>query len=481
MVFWREDGKTPSAQAVQDAIDVLSARATFDNPDENVFVRIAGDGKTVWLDLCNDKWEVVKITAQGWEIIQDPPVRFRRRRGMQPLPYPEKHGSLKDLGPLLNLQSEADQKLVIAWLLGAFRPRGPYPLLCLHGEQGSAKSMTARLLRDLIDPNDTPLRSAPREERDLVLAATNGWVVALDNLSYLRLWLSDALCRISTGGGFATRELYSDDEERLFTATRPIILTGIEALATRGDLADRSIILNLPAIMDNRRRREEEVLSAFKRSQPNILGALLDAVSAALQNSAATNLSSTPRMADFAHWVVSSEEFLEWEPGSFLAAYQANREGATQEVIDSSMVAMALLAVMGNEEDIEATRTAWLEKLTENVGEKVARSPAWPKSLKALDGEMDRLAPSLRQEGIEIEQHRSSKARMIRIYRKERKVPVETSSSVTSVTRLVQNGDTMTDNDVRTVVPSLALKTSGTVDTEGDLSPEPPVERDFLV
>jgi len=479
--FWQETGSAPGSQAVQDAIDVLSARATFDGPDEKVHVRIAGDDMTVWVDLCNEKWEAVKITARGWEVIQNPPVRFRRRRGMRSLPNPERTGKLGHLDEFLNLHSKGDRKLISAWLLGAFRPCGPYPVLCLHGEQGSAKSITARMLRELIDPNDTSLRSAPREERDLVLAATNGWIVVLDNLSHLPLWLSDALCRISTGGGFATRELYSDDEEVLFAATRPIILTGIEALATRGDLADRAIVVNLPAIPDEKRVREEELLSTFAKARPHIFGALLDAVAAALLKSPSVSLSSVPRMADFAYWVVAAEGSLGWEPGSFLAAYRANRAEATQNVIDSSLVATALVGMMDGDEDIEAAPTSWLENLTETVGEKVARSPAWPKSTKALAGEMKRLAPSLREEGIEIEWRRSNKTRTIHIFRTKGKVSVNPSPSVISVTRPGENGDTMTDGDAKTDVSRLVLNHPGAVAIEGDPSPEPPAERDFVV
>src|SRR5689334_19407197 len=97
------------------------------------------------------------------------------------------------------------------------------------------------------------LRCEPKEARDLMIACTNSWVLALDNLSGLPIWLSDSLCRLATGGGFATRSLYTDDEETHFDAMRPIILNGIDDIATRSDLLDRSVILRLPAIPDERR------------------------------------------------------------------------------------------------------------------------------------------------------------------------------------------------------------------------------------
>jgi hypothetical protein len=89
-------------------------------------------------------------------------------------------------------------------------PSGTYPVLVLHGEQGRAKSTTSRILRALDDPSSAPLGAEPRDSRDLIIAATNGWIIGLDNLSHLSPWLSDSLCRLAIGGGFSRRELYMD-------------------------------------------------------------------------------------------------------------------------------------------------------------------------------------------------------------------------------------------------------------------------------
>jgi hypothetical protein len=56
-------------------------------------------------------------------------------------------------------------------------------VLVLSGEQGSAKSTFSTLLRELVDPNTAPLRALPREDRDLFIAASNGHVLAFDNVS----------------------------------------------------------------------------------------------------------------------------------------------------------------------------------------------------------------------------------------------------------------------------------------------------------
>ena len=93
--------------------------------------------------------------------------------------------------------------LIVAWLFGALRAGGPYPVLAIAGEQGSAKTVLSKLLRALIDPNVAPVRALPRDERELFIAAGNGHVLAFDNLSGLPPWLSDTLCRLASASQLA--------------------------------------------------------------------------------------------------------------------------------------------------------------------------------------------------------------------------------------------------------------------------------------
>ena len=282
------------------ALAVLEARARFDGPQREVFLRVAGHDDKIYIDLCDKDWQVVEIDTDGWRVIADAPVRFYRRKGMGALPVPTRGGSLKTLRKYLNVKNDDDFVLAVAWAFAALRDRGPYPVLDVTGEQGSAKSTFLEVLRRLIDPNTAPLRTPPNDERDLFIAAANGYVLAYDNLSTLPNWLSDSLCRLSTGGGFATRLLYTDDEERLFNAARPILLNGIVDVVARGDLADRCVALQLAPIPDTKRRREREFWDAFDHDHSSILGALLDGVVYGLRELPNVHLDHLPRMADFA-------------------------------------------------------------------------------------------------------------------------------------------------------------------------------------
>jgi hypothetical protein len=273
--------------------------------------------------------------------------------------------------------------------------------LVLSGEQGSAKSFVAGLLRALVDPNTAPLRSLPREDRDLFIAANNGYCIAFDNVSSLPPWLSDALCRIATGGGFATRKLYTDGDEALFDAMRPIALNGIEDFVTRGDLADRSLILRLDPIPEHRRRPEKELLATFEAARPRILGALLDAVAHGLRELPNTRLDQLPRMADFAMWATACEGAL-WPVGSFRHAYDRNRADANESIIESDAVALAVRSLMATCSTWEGFVAALLPVLTEKAGERAAKAKAWPDTARALSGVLRRAAPHLRRVGIYI-------------------------------------------------------------------------------
>jgi hypothetical protein len=277
-------GTALDAAALRSTLDLLEARALFDAPERAVFVRIAEQGGRIYLDLADEHWRAVEIGPGGWRVIGSPPVRFRRTAGMLPIPAPAPGGSIEALGSFLNLRSRNDFVLTVAWLLAALRFGGPYPLLAISGEQGSAKTVLSKMLRSLLDPNVAPVRALAREERELMIAANNGHLLAFDNLSRVPFWLSDAFCRLASGGSFAVRQLYTDDEEVLFQAARPILLNGIEDVISRPDLADRAIFLTLPPIGEAQRRPEAELWREFEMARPRILGALLDAAAHGLRS-----------------------------------------------------------------------------------------------------------------------------------------------------------------------------------------------------
>ena len=399
--YFESENAAPNNEAMATAIGMIEAHAHYKAPERKVFVRSGGmDGK-IYIDLCDAAWRAVEIDVEGWRIVNEPPVRFRRSAGMQPLPIPVHGGTVGTLKDYLNVRSGDDFILAVSWLLAALRNTGPYPVLALAGEHGSAKSTFSLILRRLCDPNTAPLRSLPREDRDLFIAASNSHVLAFDNISGLPAWISDTLCRLATGGGFATRTLFTDQDETLFSASRPIILNGIEEIVTRPDLADRSIFLTLDPIPRDRRRLEKEILAAFELDCPKIFGTLLTALSGGLQRLPYTRLDDLPRMADFALWAAACEASL-WDDGAFQAAYSRNIDGAVESVIEADAVACAVRDLMADRDEWEGTAAFLLVELSGIVSERVAKSKTWPADPIRMSGRLRRAAPLLRKIGVGI-------------------------------------------------------------------------------
>jgi len=359
----------------------------------------------MFLDLGDPDWRVVEVTPTGWRVIGDPPVRFWRPKGMLGLPAPISGGSISSLRPLINAADDENWALAVAWLVGALCPKGPYPVLSIVGEQGSAKSTLERVLKSLIDPSKGHTRAAPKDLKDLTIAANNAHVLAYDNLSGIPDWLSDAFCRISTGGGFSTRELYTDRDETIFEATRPVILNGIDDIAVRSDLLDRSLALSLPQIPDSGRRSEREIWAAFNNLHPSLLGALLDAVSLALREFGNTKLSSPPRMADFAQWVVAAEPRLPWSPGVFIETYKTNRRDVVRATLEGDPLADALKS-LAKRGPWKGTATELLTELPPHVA-----TGTLPRSARNLSEVLRRKATFLRADGIGIRFERVGKDR----------------------------------------------------------------------
>src|SRR5262249_10660493 len=285
---------------------------------------------------------------EGCTGTDNPPVSFHRTPGMQPLPVPEQNGSVQTLKKFVNLASEADFVLLLTFLMAALRARGPYPVLALYGDGGSGKSFASRIVRLLLDPSEAPLRALPRDAQGLFIAANNAHLLAFDNVSDLPRWLSDILCQVSTGGGFGVRQLYTDQDEVLFSVDRPLVLNGIEEFVTEPDLADRTIFLNLKRITEEQRRPERELWAEFRKEQPRILGALLDLAAHGLRELPETSQQGLPRMADAFWWARAWETAL-WRSGTVERAYRGNREQAIETVLEGDPVAGALLAMMKGE------------------------------------------------------------------------------------------------------------------------------------
>jgi hypothetical protein len=400
-LYFRDTGETPGTQAVRAALEQFEAVALFDGEGCPVHLRVAEHDGRLYLDLCDDGWRAVEIDPQGWHVVDRPLVKFYRSRGSQPLPEPRPGGSLEELRSFLNVDDHA-WTLIRGFLVATLRSDVPCPVLVVKGDQGAGKSTACRAISRLIDPRTSALRGAPHNVRDLVAAARNSWLVCFDNLSHLPEELADAACRLATGGGFGGRELYSDHEEAVFDATRPLVFNAIPDLgAARPDFLDRALIVELQGIRPGVRRDERCLWREFDEARPRILGKLLDALVAGLRRLPELKLDRLPRMADFAAWVTACEQGLGVASGAFLEAYERSRADAQSLALEVSPLYQPITALSGT--GFCGTTAELLAQLNRLVSDNTLRSRRWPKAPNALSNALRRMATNLRQDGIELE------------------------------------------------------------------------------
>ncbi len=432
--------KMAGSESLNQVLGVLEAKANFDGEMQEVHLRIAEHEGKVYLDLGRDDWKAVEVSAEGWRIVSDYPVRFRRVDPLLPLPMPHEGGNLAELRDLLNMDEDG-WILAIAWLLFSFYPKYPHPILVFHGEQGTGKSFTAQILKSLVDPGKAPLIPKIADLRNLAITAENRWVLVYDNLSSLSADQSDALCRISTGGGFSTRTLYGYTEETVFEFIRPQMITGIDEIASRGDLLERSLMVELMTIPEDERLTEAELEERLELLRSRIFGALLMALSQTLKQLPSVEPDILPRMADFARFAIAAETALDMPEGSFMRVYAGNRESAHVTAVESSPVAVAIMRLMQSRESWQGTPSELLEALNLLVDDATRKKRNWSGTPKALGKALKRLAPDLRGVGIDIVRpERSSRKRWIRLEKM-----AEQTSQTSQTSEPKQDGDDSDD------------------------------------
>jgi hypothetical protein len=468
LLYFHERNGAPSSEAMSSASKTIEAKAHYDGVRHDVFLRSANLNDHVYVDMCNARWQAIAIDGNGSRVIDDVPVHFRREAGMQPLPAPsiiDPKKGIARLKEVLCLRDERDLVVIVAWELAALASRPPFTVLLFLGEPGSTKTSAAFAARSLVDPNAAPLRAKPKDLHEVFVAAVHSRVVAYNNLSHVPDWLSDAICVVSEGSGESQRELFTNADESLIFACAPFLITSIENVIRRGDLAQRTLYVHLANVSDTQRLTEEEFKLRFRRAHADILGALCSAVAHGLKAEKMLKIGALPRMANFYKWATACEGAL-WPKGTFAAAFEANALGATEDVIESDKAAFQLRLFMIERGEWNGTATQLLVELVAYVRGPVREAEAvhakateagkyadraevekaaadlrearekardilgegWPKAANALSGKLKRASPALRKAGVMIEwptRHDGPKTIKITIAENQRKSRVD--------------------------------------------------------
>lgn len=398
--YYRATKSAVPSQAMATAVAQLSAKALFEGQNQSVHVRIARADGAIWIDLGNSEWQAVKITSSGWSVVDNPPARFVRGTGMRALPMPVAGtGSLDALFDVLQIGDRENRILLSAWLVNSLLPLPSYATLAVTGEQGSGKSTLCRVLQRLVDPHVVEGRSPPRNEEDIAVAAQHAHVLVYENVSSISAALSDSLCRVATGAGFAGRKLFTNDEERQLVFCRPVIINGIGDLATRSDLADRVVCVHLEPIARERRQTEGALKSKLDESMPKLFGTLLDLLSKVL----ATPDLDVPleRMAEYTQVGAKVAIALGLSAEAFLDAYRRNRDESSYSALESSAIGPVIMRMVRKQRAHQPIKSLLFD-LNAAADQHEARHPEWPRTPKGLGNDLRRLAPNFARIGISV-------------------------------------------------------------------------------
>jgi hypothetical protein len=394
--YYRQNGVAVGGSALSDCLNVLEGHAQQSDPVD-LALRVAEHDGGLVLDMGDVTGRVILITAAGWEILDRSPVLFRRTKVTLPLPEPARGSTLDTtLRPLLNIGDE-DWPLLQAVLVHVLWPNMSHVIPRLIGGDGVAKTWTTRMLRSLIDPCAVPTKSSPRDEKDWIVAINAALIAAIDNVSDIPDWLSDAMCRASTGEGLLRRELYSDSDVSVIFARRIVMLNGIDAPIRRADLARRTVTFELEKIPDSRRRTDEEMEAEWKRVHPLALGAFLDLACEVLRIRPDIHLASKPSMAGFAEIVAAVDKLA---GSSALELYLEKLKIMSGDVRDSNPFAGAVVDLV---EKCDGEWTGTPSQLLDIIAKPEPCPRSWPKDATRAAVWLRRFASVLeRAEGIYV-------------------------------------------------------------------------------
>jgi hypothetical protein len=410
---YQRTGKAIPRQTLDDLVQTLEAQAVFDGPLHDIAVRVAREQDVVYFDLGRADAAIIRITAEGWSLTSDCPIKFIRPTGFGELPVPAPGGNIQSLRGLLRLD-DATWVLVLAFLINCTQPGGPFFCLLVEGEQGSGKSLLCTIIKKIIDPSSVEKMRLPDSEQNLMIQAKDYYLLVFDNVSGMKSDISDALCMLATGGGMTFRKLYTDAERQVFNQVRAFIINGIGEFVHRPDLIERALLLSLPTMPEGARRTEGRILEEFRAALPGILGGLFDIAAVALKNERLVEPPSTVRMADAATWLQAAEPATGLVAGTLLRAIEESQLKSVIDRISENPTVVAIEKVL--ERGPFRGRISELHSRIQSHDHLYDRH--FPKTPQHLSNALARLKPAMAKIGIHVElEQRTREGRVVLIWR----------------------------------------------------------------
>jgi hypothetical protein len=401
-LMWEREERSVTGEALKTAAGTLAAHAEFSGEVQELHTRAAWHEGTLYYELAPGR--VIEVDVSGWRPTERPPVLFRHFPNLKPLPEPEPKGSLDALTALVNLKTGRDRRLFTAYAVTVSLPHVGRPILNTAGAMGSGKTTIGRVVKRTWDP--TAPETVRFDSRDFLQKASHAYVVMLDNQNTIPEWGADTLCRLVTGEADSKRRLYTDDEDVIIELRRAVLLNGINVPTDRGDVLDRSLVVELERIPDGKRKTEEELWESFEAQHPELLGAAFNVLANAMARKPFLKLSRRPRLADWGEYAAAVYEVMGWGAERFLDDWDEIVQVQNQATLDGSPVAQALIKFVEDKGEYAGTSSELHSKLkavAATLGVDVERDRAWPKSARWLWRRIKEVLPLLVSAGIEAD------------------------------------------------------------------------------
>lgn len=402
-LYYDNTKRTIRADNLLQVVDILGFQAQDTNKKIKLFNRVARDENSFWYDMTDERYSAIKISTDGWDVVNIPPILFERQRHQEPQVLPQQSGDIHKIFEYVNVAKF--KKLFLCWLVSCFVPDIPHPMPIIYGQKGAAKSTTCELLKKIIDPSVMDTLSLSKDDKSLFVNLQSHYYLPFDNVSNITGDISDILCRAITGGAVQQRRFYTNGEDYIFKFKRCLTLNGIHNVANRSDLLDRSIMLELERIPEDRRREQQEVYSSFEEDRPYILGAILDVLSKAMQIYPTVKLNKMPRMADFCRWGYAIGEAIGGFGDEFLKEYYDNRTVQNKEAVEGDVVGTLIFEFMREKYEWTGRISELLERLREEAPKHGmdSRDRGIPQRPNVLSHRVKEVKSNLEEMGISYE------------------------------------------------------------------------------
>lgn len=404
LLYYKQTGKAPSTEALSQAMSVIETKALFEGKPVSLSRRVARDEDKFFYDVGDENWTAVQLEPGQWRILTNPPVLFIRSKNTKGQLLSENGADVHLLDKHFRFGSPDQMFLFKVYLIHCLIPDIPHLIAIFHGEKGASKTTSVRKTRRLIDPSSRDLLTMPKGKNELALILANNYMPSFDNLEKLQSHQSELLCIASTGGGLSKRTLYTDEDETILDFKRCVVLNGINVVATRPDLLDRAILLELERIPPRERREEAALWQEFENDLPYIFSGMLNTVCKAMAIYPSLQLKELPRMADASKWGYAIAISMGDSGERFLRVYKENQKETNKETIADHPVAAAIVLLMENHNDYRSSVSELLNQLEKiAMKEKInTLSMLWPKASNVLSKRLKEVKSNLSEIGIEF-------------------------------------------------------------------------------